>query len=57
MKIRAPFLLFLVLTLVSVTGCDVLGGIFRTGVGLGIIIAVVIILLILFIIRAARGRR
>lgn len=57
MKIRAQFLLFLILTMITVTGCDILGGIFRTGVGLGVIIAVVIILLILFIIRAARGRR
>lgn len=57
MKMRLTLISFLILTMLSITGCDVLGGIFRTGVGLGIIIAVVVILLIFFIIRAARGRR
>lgn len=38
------------------TGCDFLGSIFQTGVGVGIFIAVVVILLIFFIGRVFRRR-
>lgn len=38
------------------TGCEILGDVFQTGVGVGIVIAVIIILLVLFIGRIGRRR-
>jgi hypothetical protein len=38
-------------------GCQILGDVFQTGVGVGIVIAVIIILLILFIIGRIGRRR
>jgi hypothetical protein len=51
---------FSLLTLLSAsvlifTGCDFIGGVFKTGVGVGVFIAVVVIILIVALI--ARGGR
>jgi hypothetical protein len=44
------------LILFTFTSCDILGGIFNTGVGVGIFIAVVVVILILFISRIGRRK-
>lgn len=46
----------IVLLSLFLTGCDFLGSIFQTGIGVGIFIAVVILILIFFIARMFRKR-
>ncbi|HEX2976403.1 MAG TPA: hypothetical protein VHO68_10745 [Bacteroidales bacterium] len=49
---------FPLLTLIALLlpACDFLGGVFKTGMGVGAIAVVVIIVLIIFIVRSFRGR-
>jgi hypothetical protein len=46
----------MIFSLLFVTGCDFIAGVFQTGVGVGIFIAVVILILIFFIGRIGRRR-
>jgi hypothetical protein len=48
-------LTLLLITFTTLTGCDVIGGIFNFGVGVGVLL-VVIVLVVIFLI-ARRGRR
>lgn len=41
-------------SLLFLTGCDIIAGIFKTGVGVGIFIAVLIPVIIFLIVRARR---
>jgi hypothetical protein len=47
--------LFLIM-LLSMSGCEFIGGIFKTGVGVGAFIVVVLVLLILAFVMMARRR-
>lgn len=51
-KIGLGVLFFI--ALVSLSGCNLIDGIFKTGIGIGIFIAVIIILLIFVISRLIR---
>jgi hypothetical protein len=42
--------------MVALQACDFLGGVFKTGMGVGVVAAIVIIVLIIFIVRSFRGR-
>lgn len=58
MKKYITLLPLAVLMIISLPGCNFLGGIFKTGVGVGIFIAVVVLVLIIFLIsRIGRGNR
>ena len=50
MKIKLFNTSFLVMLLTMLSGCEVIGGIFKAGVWSGIIIVVLIIALIIFVI-------
>lgn len=41
---------------IMVTGCDFIGGVFQTGIGVGIFVAVLIVILVFFILRIFRRR-
>jgi ABC-type polysaccharide transport system permease subunit len=56
LKINLPVTVLFILSLFFVTSCDLVTGIFETGVGVGIFIAVVILVLIFFIGRIGRRR-
>ena len=49
-------LLMLVLAVVAMSGCSVIGGIFKAGAAVGIIAVIVVVLVIIWIISAFRGR-
>jgi hypothetical protein len=44
------------MSLLTLSSCDFLGGVFKTGMGVGVVAAVVIIIIIIFIVRSFRGR-
>lgn len=49
-------LILIALLVLSVSACDIIGGIFKTGMGVGIFIAVVVILLLVaLILRVRKG--
>ncbi|TSD67174.1 phosphatidate cytidylyltransferase [Inquilinus sp. KBS0705] len=50
-------LLVLVMAVVALSGCSVIGGIFKAGAAVGIISVIVVILLIIWLISAFRGRQ
>ncbi|MBD1384497.1 lipoprotein [Mucilaginibacter rigui] len=52
---KINFLLF-ALAVVALSGCSVIGGIFKAGAAVGIISVIVVILIIIWIISAFRGR-
>lgn len=56
MKHNLPLLALILFSLLFMTGCDFISGIFKTGVGVGIFIAVVILILIFLIARIGRRR-
>ena len=57
MNIRKIFVVLIVSGLTPfLAGCDMVSGIFKTGVGVGIIAALIIILLVVVIARAGRKR-
>lgn len=56
MKKYTLVLSLFLLILFTFTSCDILGGIFNTGVGVGIFIAVIVVILILFISRIGRRK-
>jgi hypothetical protein len=49
-------LFFIALAMVALSGCSVIGGIFKAGAAVGIISVIVVILIIIWIISAFRGR-
>ncbi|MFA6246629.1 MAG: lipoprotein [Mucilaginibacter sp.] len=49
-------LLLFALAVVALSGCSVIGGIFKAGAAVGIISVIVVILIIIWIISAFRGR-
>jgi len=55
MKTFRPFWIVLVAFLVTFSSCEVVGGIFKAGMGVGIFIVVVVIALIIWLV--SRGRR
>ncbi|MBB3970952.1 lipoprotein [Mucilaginibacter phyllosphaerae] len=48
--------LFIALAMVALSGCSVIGGIFKAGAAVGIIAVIVVVLLIIWLISAFRGR-
>ena len=56
MKNHLPLIVLFLFSLFFVSGCDIIGTIFQTGVGVGIFIAVIILVAILFIARIGRRR-
>ncbi|WP_367753256.1 hypothetical protein [Flavobacterium sp. WC2430] len=54
-KITKTLLLFTIL--ISFTSCSVIGGIFKAGMGVGIIIVVAIVAIILFVISKISGKK
>lgn len=48
-------LIFLSL-LTTMTSCDFLGGIFKTGMGIGVVVTLAVVILIIIIIRSTRRR-
>lgn len=52
---RAARLLLVVLLLLPLAGCEVIGGIFKAGVWVGIIMAAVVVIGIMWVVTKARG--
>jgi len=52
---RVSRLVLVVLALVSLPGCKVVGGIFKAGVGVGVIIAVVVVGLLFSLVTKTRA--
>jgi multisubunit Na+/H+ antiporter MnhB subunit len=49
---KQTFLSAILITFIlTLSGCEVIGGIFKTGVGFGVIIAIVVVVIIIFVIR------
>jgi hypothetical protein len=44
------------LMMLGLSACDFLGGVFKTGMGVGVVAGIIIIVLIIFIVRSFRGR-
>jgi hypothetical protein len=51
-----PFLLILFILVTSVSGCELIGDIFRAGVWVGVIVVIVVLGLIGFVFRALTRR-
>jgi hypothetical protein len=49
-------LLLMAFAIATLSGCEVIGGIFKAGAAVGIISVIVVILIIIWIISAFRGR-
>jgi hypothetical protein len=49
------FLLVLLMACVSASGCHVVGGIFKAGLWVGIIMAVIVVALVMFVVNKARS--
>jgi hypothetical protein len=49
------FLLLFVVACASASGCHVVGGIFKAGFWVGIIMAVIVVALVMFIVNKARS--
>ena len=50
-------LLLFVMAMVALSGCSVIGGIFKAGAAVGVIAVIVVIIIIIWIISAFRGRQ
>lgn len=57
MKKYSLLLTLSTLMIIGLSACDFLGGVFKTGVGVGVFAGIIIIVLIVFILRSLRGRR
>lgn len=55
MKLKYTFWLLIMLLGVSLTSCEIVGGIFKAGMWTGFIIIVVVIALIIWILSKLRG--
>jgi hypothetical protein len=49
------FLLLLLVACVSASGCHIVGGIFKAGLWVGIIMAVIVVALVMFVVNKARS--
>ena len=47
----------LISLLLTLSGCEIIGGIFKTGMGVGIFIVVIVVAIIVFIISKMRGNK
>jgi hypothetical protein len=52
---RAARLLLVMLLLIPLAGCEVIGGIFKAGVWVGVILAVLVVVGIMWVVTKARG--
>ena len=52
-KITLAFLFFLLITL---TSCSVVGGIFKTGVGVGVFLVIFIVGIVIYLVSKAGGK-
>jgi len=57
MKNQISRLLMLFVVLFSFTSCELIGGIFKAGMGVGIIIVVVVVAVILFVASKLFGKK
>lgn len=49
------FLLLFLVACASASGCQVVGGIFKAGLWVGIIMAVIVVALVMFVVNKGRG--
>lgn len=56
MKRQLTFLTLFISSTLLFTGCDFLGSVFKTGVGVGVFVAIIVVILIVFIARMGRRR-
>jgi len=55
---KQTFLSAILITLLSIlSGCEVIGGIFKTGMGFGVIIAIIVVVVVIFVIRKMKGNK
>jgi|PlaIllAssembly_1097288.scaffolds.fasta_scaffold186166_1 hypothetical protein len=55
---KLTFLSAIFITLLStLSGCEIIGGIFKTGMGFGVIIAIIIVVFVIFLIGKMRGNK
>jgi hypothetical protein len=52
---RAVPLLLIVLLLIPLAGCEIIGGIFKAGVWVGVILAAIVVVGIMWAVTKARG--
>ena len=57
MKKQTFFSAILITFFSTLSGCQVIGGIFKTGMGIGIIIAIIVVVIIIFVIRKFKGNK
>lgn len=57
MKNQLPIIAFLALLLSTLSGCEVIGGIFKAGVAVGVIIIVAVVGLIVFLLSRLGGKK
>lgn len=55
---KQTFLSAILITFIlTLSGCEVIGGIFKTGMGFGIIIAIIVVVAVIFLIRKMKGNK
>ena len=55
---KQTFLSAILITFIlTLSGCEVIGGIFKTGMGFGIIIAIILVVAVIFLIRKMKGNK
>lgn len=57
MKNQLPVIAFLALLLSTLSGCEVIGGIFKAGVAVGVIVIVAVVGLIVFLLSRMGGKK
>jgi ABC-type enterochelin transport system permease subunit len=57
MKHKTPVFLLLAALLMSVTSCEIIGGIFKAGMGVGIFLVLAVVGLIVFLIIRMRRKK
>ena len=55
MKNQTLLSAILISFILTLSGCEVIGGIFKTGMGFGVIIAILVVVFVIFIIRKMKG--
>ena len=55
MKNQTLLSAILISFILTLSGCQVIGGIFKTGMGFGVIIAILVVVFVIFIIRKMKG--
>jgi hypothetical protein len=55
---RNSFLSAILFTfLLILSGCEIIGGIFKTGMGIGVIVSIIVVIFIVFLISKMKGNR